>query len=394
MVAKDCFKTRGLALALGCISLFPGRALALPATPSTLALISPEKEVRVMLGTFPRLRLSGTDISIDGAQRFPGEAYFSLRCGMNARGESFVEYGSGKRNAAKIEIASASGFFELNGKLYRNRLTVFARAGGCAVVNSLGLEKYLAGLINREMMPSWPIEALKAQAVASRSYALYQMQQNQGREFDLESSTQDQVYDGAQSETPRSSSAVEETRGLVLSFAKVPLKAYFHANCGGVTEVPEFVWGGNNPAFRTVLCPYHKEKRNQKKWSLTLSKPQIEHALRKVAGILPKGFLRLARLEAGAPNGSGRLSDVMVSDSAGNSALVSANTFRNAVGNTRVKSTAFQLSEVGRGVEIDGEGYGHGVGMCQIGARAMAEEGKHYQEILAYYYPLAKIAPL
>jgi stage II sporulation protein D len=104
--------------------------------------------------------------------------------------------------------------------------------------------------------------------------------------------------------------------------------------------------------------------------------------------------VKLAHLEAGAPNSSGRLSDVMLSDTSGNSALVSANIFRNAVGNTQVKSTAFHIIESAHGVELDGEGYGHGVGMCQVGARAMAEEGKRYQDILAFYYPLAKIRPL
>src|SRR5262249_35064818 len=150
---------------------------------------------------------------------------------------------------------------------------------------------------------------------------------------------------GADSETAKSTEAVEATRGMVLTFSDVPIKAYFHANCGGITEVPEFVWGGGIAGFRPVVCPYHRDKRTQKRWSLNLSKPQIEAALRKVAGILPKGFLRLAHLEAGAPNSSGRLSDVMISDNAGNTALVSANTFRNALGNTKVKSTAFHITE-------------------------------------------------
>jgi stage II sporulation protein D len=391
----DCFKLSGLTLALGWFSLFPGVAFAIPVTPRTQIQFSTSQQlIRILLGTFPRFRLSGTDLLVGGTQTLSGESFLSLHCGQNKNGQGFVDYGGSRITAEKLEVASASGFFKLNSKLYRDRLTILPRASGCAVVNTLGIEKYLAGLINREMSPSWPIEALKAQSVASRSYAIYQMHQSKVREYDLESTTQDQVYDGAESETPRSNEAVESTRGMVLTFSDNPIKAYFHANCGGITEVPEFVWGGEIAGFRPVVCPYHKTKRDQKRWSLSLTKPQIEHALRKIAGLLPRGFVRLAHLEAGAPNSSGRLSDVMLSDISGNSALVSANVFRNAMGNTRVKSTAFHIVEDAHGVELDGEGYGHGVGMCQVGARAMAEEGKRYQDILAYYYPLAKIRPL
>lgn len=391
----DCFKLGGLTLALGWFSLFSGKALALPVPPSGLLnSANAEREVRILLGTYPRFRLSGADLAIDGKQTFAGESFVGVHCGKNKSGRGFVEFGSGRQTTEKLEIATSAGFLRVNGKLYRNRLTIYPRQGGCAVVNTLGIEKYIAGLINREMSPSWPVEALKAQAVASRSYAIYQIQQSAGREFDLESTTQDQVYDGAESETPRSNSAVDETRGMVLTFSESIVKAYFHANCGGITEVPEFVWGGDIGGFRPVVCPYHKSKRDQKRWSLRISKPQLEHALRKVAGLLPKGFVRLAHLEAGAPNSSGRLSDVMLSDISGNSALISANAFRNAVGNTRIKSTAFQVAEDAHGVQLAGDGYGHGVGMCQIGARAMAEEGKRFKEILSYYYPLAKIRPL
>ncbi|MGZ3692715.1 MAG: SpoIID/LytB domain-containing protein, partial [Bdellovibrionota bacterium] len=216
----DCFKLSGFALALGWFSLFPGKAFAVPVAPS--ALISPtssEQQIRILLGTYPRFQLSGTDLSIDGVQAFNGESFFGIHCGQNKQGQGFIELGSGRRLTEKLEVSSASGFFRVNNKLFRSRLTIFPRAGGCAVVNTLDIEKYLSGLLNREMSPGWPMEALKAQAVASRSYAIYQMRQGKIREYDLESTTQDQVYDGADSETPRSATAVEETRGMVLTFS-------------------------------------------------------------------------------------------------------------------------------------------------------------------------------
>jgi stage II sporulation protein D len=155
--------------------------------------------------------------------------------------------------------------------------------------------------------------------------------------------------------------------------------------------VPELVWGGEVKAFRAVVCPYHRRTRDRVSWSALITKPQIESALRRIAGLLPKNFRRIASLEAGAPDGSHRLSDVAVSDATGNSVLISANTFRNAIGNTKLKSTAFQIHRATVGYRIEGEGNGHGVGLCQVGARAMAEEGKSYRQILAFYYPLAKV---
>lgn len=363
------------------------------------ALVLKSREIRVLLGSYRRFSVSGNDLLIQSgvdsnkSAQMQGSSIFSIRCGHDANGP-FIDFGAEKKSTATLDIYAPSGFLQVNGKLYRNKITILADNDTCAVINTVELDKYLAGLLNKEMIPSWPIEALKAQAVASRSYALYQMNENRNRAFDIESTTQDQVYEGADSETPKSSIAVESTSGMVLSFGEGPAKAYFHANCGGQTEIPEAVWGANSGAFRSVVCPYHKNKRDQQRWSLKLTKPQLEHALRKIAGLLPKGFYRIARLEAGAPNTSGRMNDVLVSDVAGDNLVLSATQLRAAIGYTKLKSTSFHIENEGNSYKIIGEGYGHGVGMCQVGARAMAEQGKKFLEILRYYYPLAKIARL
>ncbi|RZA04600.1 MAG: SpoIID/LytB domain-containing protein, partial [Proteobacteria bacterium] len=223
------------------------------------------EEVRVQLGQFSRASISGQDLLLDNRQTLEGNVTFSLRCGANADGP-FIDYGGGRVASGRLEVTAPGGFLRVDGKLYRQRLTVLARGNSCTVINTVSLEKYLAGLINKEMVPSWPIEALKAQAVAARTYALYQAQQNHGKDYDLDSSVLDQVYDGAASETPRSTSVVDATKGEVLAFANQPLKAYFHANCGGMTEVPVTVWGSEDQAFRPVVCPYHQRKRDRTRW--------------------------------------------------------------------------------------------------------------------------------
>ena len=347
-----------------------------------------------MLGNHARLTVSGEDLLLNGSIRLAGTSVFNLRCGTEqGGGADYVEFGAGRRSIGKLEIFSPGGFVKMNDRLYRDRLMVLSRGARCVVVNALDLEKYLAGVISREMAPGWPLEALKAQAIASRSYALYQMNSGRSRDFDVESTTQDQVYEGAASESPRTVQAVEATRGMALTYEGSSLKAYFHANCGGITEVPDFVWGGEAKAFRPVICPYHRRERDRTHWTVQLTTEQIERALKKITGLLPHGFLRVASLEAGAPNASQRLSDVAVSDSRGNSLLVPANTFRNAIGNTKLKSTAFHVHRrpASGSYTIEGEGNGHGVGMCQVGARAMAEEGRSAMQILQFYYPLAKI---
>jgi stage II sporulation protein D len=353
------------------------------------------QEIRVQIGTYARFAVSGHDLILNGTIRIAGSSAFNIRCGYEgAGGAAYVEFGAGRRSLGKLEIGAAGGFVQVSDKPYRSTVTVIPQDRNCLVVNTLDLEKYLAGVISREMSPSWPMEALKAQAVASRSYAVYQMRVNKNRDFDLESTTQDQVYEGAESESARAIQAVTATHGQVLVFNDTALKAYFHANCGGITEVPDLVWGGDVKSFRPVVCPYHKKQRDRLQWSVHLSREQVERALRRISGLVLQPIFRLASLEAGAPDASRRLSDVVVSDARGNSLLVSANTFRNAVGNTKLKSTAFKIEKDGDGYRLEGEGNGHGVGMCQIGARTMAEEGRTFEQILQFYYPLAKIRPL
>jgi len=365
-------------------------AHAIPTPPSETTATN----IRVLLGSHFRFSVSGYDLLFNDNFRFPGSSAFNLRCGTESTGAPYVEFGAGRRSVGRLEIRAPGGFLQLNDKTYRSRLTIIPQGPNCLVVNTVDIEKYISGVIAREMAPSWPIEALKAQAVASRSYALFQIAANRSRDYDLENSTQDQVYEGSAAENVHTIQAVEATRGQALIYGDNALKAYFHANCGGITEVPELVWGGEAKAFRTVVCPYHKRPRDRASWTALLTRPQIENALRRISGLLPKSFRRVASLEAGAPDSSHRLSDVAVSDDAGNNVLISSNTFRNALGNTKLKSTAFHIHRDPAGYRLDGEGNGHGVGLCQVGAREMAEEGKGYREILSFYYPLAKIQAL
>jgi stage II sporulation protein D len=384
-------RSRFVPLAL-LLAVAPSRAHAIPRPPERPQ--PKQTTVRVLLGYHARAVIQGYDLQANG-ETLPGTSIFNLRCGSEPESHvAYVEYGAGKRAVGRLELHAPGGFLSLNDRQYRAHLSVIPQGNACEITNTVDIEKYVAGVIAKEMAPGWPLEALKAQAVASRSYALFQTQANKQKDFDVENGTQDQVYEGSSSESPKTIMATEATRGQALVYGDSALKAYFHANCGGITEVPELVWGGEPRAFRAVVCPYHHKPRDHVAWSALITRSQIEGALRRIAGLLPRGFRKVASLAEGAPDGSHRLSDVTVSDSVGNTVLINSNTFRNALGNTRVKSTSFHIHKDHDGYRIDGEGNGHGVGLCQVGARAMAEEGKTYRQILQFYYPLAKIQPL
>ena len=124
--------------------------------------------VRVLLGFEKKSVIQGNDLFING-QKFPGTSVFNVRCGSEEdSGASFVEYGAGHRSVGRMEISSNTGVLRLNEQTYRDRFSIIARGSSCMIVNVVELEKYLSGVIGKEMSPSWPLEALKAQAVAAR----------------------------------------------------------------------------------------------------------------------------------------------------------------------------------------------------------------------------------
>ena len=347
-------------------------------------------DIRVNLGKFSNPEIHGTDLYADEMPTNSSE--LRMGCSEAPNGEQIILAGNGKKFTSPTTIESHGGFIFLNNKSYRGQITIYAEKEDCIAINTVDTEKYVAGLINKEMLPSWPLEALKAQAVASRTYALYQKEQNKNKIYDVENSTQDQVYDGADSETPKSNMAATSTQKTILSWRGKPIKAFYHANCGGQTESPEAVWGYNYGYFKPVICPFHSKPQDQNKWSLNISVDVLDRTLRKISGILPRNFSRVAAVEAGSLDGSHRRNSVVVSDVSGNSTKISSNTFRNLVGNTKIKSTDFDIKKNGAGLFFTGVGNGHGVGMCQVGVKVMALQGKKFRDILKYYYPLAKLS--
>jgi stage II sporulation protein D len=276
---------------------------------------------------------------------------------------------------------SAPVFIQVNGKKYHGNMEISPADKGLLVVNELPLEDYLVGLINCEISSQWPMEAIKAQAVVARSYAVYQKEMRKNAIYDLESTVMDQVYEGCEIEDSRAGRGVKETAGEVLTYKGNVIQAFYHSNCGGHTESSENVWGFSLPYMQGVDCSYCLATPSAK-WEQTIPLNKIESLLKgngyQVAGLL--------EIRTGKKNRSGRVTDLILISAKGR-LTISAVNFRKIIGYTVIKSTNFEARIAGDDAVFTGIGYGHGVGLCQWGAKQRAGDGFDYREILSYYYP-------
>ncbi|HWP35861.1 MAG TPA: SpoIID/LytB domain-containing protein, partial [Thermodesulfobacteriota bacterium] len=273
---------------------------------------------------------------------------------------------------------------------YAGRVEVAASGGRLLVVNALPLERYLVGVVGLEMDPAWPLEALKAQAVASRTYALHQrrarraggQQARPAWPYDLEAGILDQAYSGLAGEDARAAAAVLATREEWLADAGgEPILALFHSTAGGRTEAAAEVFRRPLPYLVSLLCPFDRASPVFA-WRWTVAVEEVE------ARLLEAGYpaAGLEALGIGERTASGRVRTVLVETRAGRFALP-ATELRRLLGYGRLRSTRFAVEREGAWFRFDGQGAGHGVGLCQWGARGMALAGHGYLAILSFYYP-------
>jgi stage II sporulation protein D len=267
---------------------------------------------------------------------------------------------------------SEGGYIFIDDTWYRGRVLLVPQAGGITAINWVDLEEYLYSVLGSEMPTSWPQEALKAQAVAARSYALYKREKSQNDLYDVGGSTAHQVYKGLASEAPSTQAAVNSTRGQVLIYGNHVIEAVFHSSSGGATENVEDVWQSPLPYLRSVQD--YDQDAPVFHWTATFSMSQFQQ---RVTGI---GRLQSAVAERTTPRG--RVVSIRLQGSQG-TRILTGNEMRQALG---LRSTLFTISIAGDSVQVTGRGYGHGIGMSQWGARGLAMQGYSYQQILAHYY--------
>jgi stage II sporulation protein D len=278
--------------------------------------------------------------------------------------------GRGRRGAALAALLALAAAPAAAEEMIR------VRAASGTVVE-LRLEDYVAGVVSGEMPSSFPPEALKAQAIAARSYALTRKIDAQivGRAFDVGSDVLSQVWSERPSAAARA--AADATAGEVLVRGMDPVEAYFHSSCGGRTEGGLAALGRDLPYLAPVECGRCDAARGVR-WKVVVAAAELG----KLVGLGGE----VAQASVSTRTGTGRAERVRL-ESRGRAATLDAVDLRQRLGFSRLPSLAFDVRPVEGGFSFEGRGRGHGAGLCQWGAAGLAREGKGHREILGHYYP-------
>lgn len=277
-------------------------------------------------------------------------------------------------------ILSGNGALQIDQRKLTGEVVVSWSSTGLVVYNNLPLEIYIEGVIAAEMGETWPIEALKAQAVAARTFGLRRMVYRQGEDFDVSVGTLDQVYSGIAKVGERVRAAVQKTDGEVITYGNIPIEALFHSCCAGETRSAEEVFGGK----RTYLVPVKDSDCRECphfQWTAQVTLDQLRDVLSRAG----KWNTSIDTIRE-STNAVGRKGMEIINDRSKQTLFLTREQLRGLLGSV-ILSGRFSW-QVERGViRFNGQGYGHGVGMCQWGARGMAERGEDYKAILKRYYP-------
>lgn len=292
--------------------------------------------------------------------------------------------------AAPIIIRPAKGtLLTFNKNTYTGEFYIIPAGNAFHVVEYADLEEYLYGVLPYEMSYSWHVEALKAQAVAARTYTLKSIEGTQKATFDLFNDIRSQMYKGSGKVYDSVKTAVDGTRGQILTYDDKPFYTFYHANCGGATDDVK-LWNKASFSIKPLQgakCGFDEHSVN---YSWTASFPRAT-----LTAFANKNGLAgtVKTVKVASKTKTGRAMDLQFKTTKG-SKEISCAKFRMAVGSTKLKSCKLTKISDGNTFSFSGNGYGHGSGMCQDGAHGMAKSGKEYDDILRRYYPGAKLQTL
>jgi stage II sporulation protein D len=285
-----------------------------------------------------------------------------------------------------LEPRTKDAVIYVGSKPYRGSLEVKWRALGLLVINTLDLEAYLYGVVPKEAPTQWEMAALRAQAIVARTYALYKRTRQANRDYDVAAEyIRDQLYDGYGVEHARTTQAVNETQGLVLTCHGELIPAYYHAEAAGYTENIEQLWSSPHPCLRAVKAPMHPASPYLQ-WSASPSLQDIRAALVRQGYAI--GAIHL--LEPIERSSTGRITRLKISHKSGET-VIRGTDFRLALGPEVIRSTRFTVQIRDGRAFFSGQGWGHGVGLCQWCSQEMAALGYDHEAILTHYYQGAKL---
>jgi stage II sporulation protein D len=317
--------------------------------------------------------------------------------------------GAVSRPLLVIEAVDSGATLRLNGREYRGALELRRSDSGLTVINRIPLEAYVAGVVGAEMGRRAPgeQEALKAQAIASRTYAIRNQGRWKARGYDLAGTTNDQVYAGEGNENMLATAAVTATRGQILTWNNEPIDAFYFSTCGGRTEDGTAAFAGaSRPYLRSIddvdeagtpWCATSPRFH----WSTGWKAAELAATLRRSlpGENLPVGLgTNVTDLRIVDRTRTGRVATLAIVGRNGRT-VVSGQAIRRVLsplegGPLRSNDFTIRISRSGGRIErvdIDGRGNGHGVGMCQWGAIGRARAGQDYRTILASYFPGTEI---
>ena len=374
--------------------------------------IEPQFWIRVLLldsAGACTLKVESSFVVLD-AQTQTTEAHFNQTDALaeiTISGGRIAVYGRPFTGEQIIIFPDEPHIFKLNGDEYRGKLELILNpdSNSFDAINLVPLEPYLAGVISAEMPNYWEPEALKAQAIAARTYCLYIKKRfGDNRNWDVTKTQANQRYLGVAAESAQIWNAVNRTHGQVLvcrqaDGTKGLFPAYYGSSCGGHTEDSKHVFGDSFAPLVGVACPYCKDvaKPGFFFW------PMVQFDKTSVTDNLLNRYPKLKQLgeitdinstEPSDYGGFSRLTRVELIGSTGKSDFLRAEDFRLAIdpSGQEIKSAICQIVNMGdKWAFLSGRGYGHGVGMCQCGAESMARGGKGARQILSFYYPGSNI---
>lgn len=284
--------------------------------------------------------------------------------------------------------AGRVGCVSIDGTEYRGEMYIVKDGARFSAVNKVRLEDYLRGVLPREVNRFWPVEALKAQAIASRSFAVHEVLRRRSRDYDLLADTFSQVYGGKSCERWRTTWAVETTKGKVLIYNNRVFPAYFHSCCGGHTEDAARLWGKGIKPLVGVKCPWCRWSPYFR-WRANIPAEEMTAKLKSKA----RGISVVDDIKAGKRDDSGRLEYVEIRSGEHRNRMGTED-LRAVIGGGTLKSSNFRVRRYPDHFMFAGYGWGHGVGMCQWGAFTLALGWWSAEKILKYYYPGTRVGRL
>ena len=306
---------------------------------------------------------------------------------VKALGNGKIQVGTLQAAQPIILEPAANTILGWNNNSYSGKIYIIPAQNAFHLVEHAPLETYLYGVLPYEMSYTWPLEALKAQAVAARTYTLKTLEGVKNQNFDVYSDVRSQMYKGGGKQYDPVKKAVDQTRGQVLTYEDKLFFTYYHANCGGATDdVRSWNFGAKSiKPLSGASCKYDSHSKSYK-WAMNVARHKVESYAKSVGLTGALKSIKITR-----KTDTGRATNLMIKTAKG-SKTVPCGRFRLATGIRSCKITKLDVRK--NDVRFEGKGYGHGIGMCQDGANGMAKDGKNYRKILKNYYPGAEIKTL